>query len=122
MLFVLIVFLGSFFILTGSAFAASIASITPKIPLSGYCNNPNPHCYAEITWNGHTGGANTLINPFGAMDCQGCNGFITNETWFSDNSSKQCTKDSLGACWVEAGISTWPANDPKSCHQRYDST
>lgn len=39
--------------------------------------------------------------------------------WFADTSSSQCT--GIGGCWVESGISTWPANDPNSCHQGYDS-
>ncbi len=119
-LFVLIVLLGSSLFLTGTAMAASL---TPQTPLTtGYCDNPHPHCYAERYWSGKAGGASTLINPYGALRCYGCAGFIDDEMWFSDYSSKQCTSTVYGACWVEAGVSTWPANDPHSCNQGIDST
>lgn len=96
--------------------------MTYAVPLTGYCNNPSPHCYATRDWFGHTGGSNTLINPYGPLNCQGCSAFIDNETWFSDTSSSQCVNLAFGSCWVEAGISTWPANDPNSCNQGHDST
>jgi hypothetical protein len=121
-LFALILFLGSLFIFSGSAFAASTSVMTHAIPLTGYCNDPNPHCYATRTWPGHTGGSSTLINPYGSLNCQSCNGFIDVETWFEDTTDSQCTSTKYGECWVEGGISTWPANDPNSCHQGYDST
>src|SRR5579883_2799082 len=108
-LLVLIASLGSFCFFTGYA------------PATGLCSNPiGGQCYAERTWYGHTGGSNVLINPFGNLTCYGCSGFIDDETWFSDTSSAQCL--AVGACWVEAGISTWPANDPNSCNQGHDST
>lgn len=93
--------------------------------MTGYCNNPAPpsnHCYAEIDWGGHTGGSNTLINPYGALYCYGCTGFIDNETWFSDPNSSQCKNTQYGSCWVEAGVSTWPASDSDNCNQGHDST
>jgi hypothetical protein len=102
--------------------AASKSMMSPQIPWSGYCNDPSPHCYAVDNWQGHTGGTSTLINPYGALSCYGCGGFIDNETWFTDPNSSQCTSDSQGACWVEAGVSTWPANDKNNCKQGYDST
>lgn len=121
-LFVLIVLFGSSFFLAGTAMAASSATRTPQIPLTGYCSNPKPHCYAERYWAGNTGGANTLINPYGALRCYGCTGFIDDEMWLSDYNSPQCKSTLFGACWVEAGISTWPANETKNCHQGVDST
>jgi hypothetical protein len=124
-LFVLIVLFSSSLFLAGTAMAAGASAMTPQIPLSGYCNNPDPysgHCYAERYWPGYTGGANTLINPYGALNCQGCTGFITDEMWFSDPYSSQCTSTAFQACWVEAGVSTYPANDPNNCIPGYDST
>jgi hypothetical protein len=122
-LFVLMVFLGSFFLFTGSTFAANTSAKSPQLPLNGFCNNPyGGHCYAQITWGGHTGGSNTLINPFGALDCQGCNGFIDDEMWFVDPNSSQCTSTPSLACWVESGVSTWPASDKNNCNQGHDST
>lgn len=121
-LFVLIVLFGSSFFLAGTALAASSTTRTPQIPLTGYCSNPKPngHCYAVRSWSGNTGGANTLINPYGALSCYGCNGFIDDEMWLSDYNSPQCK--AISACWVEAGISTWPTNESKSCNQGVDST
>jgi len=88
-LFVLVAFLSSFFILTDSALAASTSVMTHTIPLTGYCNNPSPHCYATRDWLGHTGGSKTLINPYGALSCYGCSGFI-------DSHQTPCLK--AGAC------------------------
>ena len=96
---------------------AQTASATAKVgqmPLTGYCSNPSPHCYAEREWNGHTGGAYTRIQPFGVMDCQGCTGFVSNEMWFSDTSSSQCV--SVGYCWVEAGVYTRALGAPGTCN------
>lgn len=121
-LLIVMVFLCSTLFLAGTARAASTPTMSPQIALTGYCSNPSPHCYAERYWPGHTGGANTLINPYGALRCYGCSGFIDNEMWFSDPNSSQCTSTAYGSCWVEAGVSTWPANDPNSCHQGVDST
>ena len=119
---VLMVLLVSSLFFTGTALAASPSTTSPQIPLTGYCSHPNGngHCYAVREWLGHTGGTNTLINPTGALSCYGCAGFIDDEMWFSDTSSSQCT--AVGTCWVEAGISTWPANLPQNCHQGFDST
>ena len=116
-LIILVALLSPFLIQVGSASAA-----TSQIPLSGYCNDPRGHCYAETYWKGYTGGAYTQIDPYGALNCQGCNGFIDNEMWFSDDDSSQCALNPYGGCWVESGISTWPASDPNNCHTGYDST
>lgn len=122
-LFVLIVLFGSSFFLTGTALAAGTSTMTPQIPLTGYCNNPQPHCYAERYWPGHTGGANTRINPYGALRCYGCTGFIDNEMWFVDPNSSQCKSTEFGQCWVEAGVITWPASQTQnSCNPGHDST
>ena len=125
-LFVLVVLLSSFFIFSDSALAASTSEMTPQMPLSGFCSKPasNGHCYAEVYWNGHTGGSSTLINPFGAMNCQGCStyGFITDETWFTDDISSQCINTSFHICWVESGVSTYAANEPKDCNPGHNST
>src|SRR5579875_233760 len=104
--------------------AAGAHSSASQVPLTGYCNNREPfnnHCYAQITWTGHSGGTTTLINPYGDLNCSGCAGFIDNETWFSDPNSSQCTSDQDGECWVESGISTYPASDPINCHKGYNS-
>ncbi|MHB8598348.1 MAG: hypothetical protein ACYDER_16215 [Ktedonobacteraceae bacterium] len=121
-LFVLILFLSSFFIFSGSALATSTSMITHTIPLTGYCNNPDPHCYATRDWFGSTPGSYTLINPYGALNCHGCSGFIDDETWFSDTQSFSCIHNPLGSCWVEGGISTYSANEPDSCNLGHDST
>jgi hypothetical protein len=119
-LFVLLLFLGSFFLFTKSALAKA-TTMTPQNPLSGLCSKPiEGHCYAIIDWYGNTGGTNTLINPYGALNCQGCSGFINDEMWFSDTKSSQCL--AVGTCWVEAGVSTWPANQEHNCNQGHDST
>ena len=99
---------------------ASASARIAQMPLTGYCNNPNPHCYATRDWYGHTGGSFTRIQPFGKLDCQGCIGFVDDEMWFADPYSSQCT--SVGACWVEAGISTYALNNPNSCNHALAST
>src|SRR5579883_1579970 len=101
--------------------AAGEHASAPNIPLTGYCSNPNPHCYAEITWQGHTGGTTTVINPYGDLNCSGCQGFIDNETWFLDPNSSQCTSTQYGACWVEAGITTRPSNASPDCNPGQNS-
>ncbi len=124
-LLILMIFLGSSLFLMGTARAASASMMAPQIPLTGYCDNPNPssgHCYAERYWPGHTGGANTLINPTGALRCSGCTGFIDDEMWFIDNADSRCTSTQYGECWVEAGVSTYPANDPYNCYSGVAST
>lgn len=57
---VLVVLLGSFVFFSGSVFAASTSTTNSNIALTGYCNNPSPHCYATRDWLGHTGGSNVL--------------------------------------------------------------
>lgn len=44
--------------------------------------------------------------------------------WFSDYSSLHCTTTAFGACWVEAGIQTWPVNyyPQNSCNPGHNST
>jgi hypothetical protein len=121
-LFVLIVLLGSFFVLSGSALAAAASTTTPQIPLSGWCDSSLPRCYAVRDWPGHTGGAVTAINPFGALRCYGCIGFIDDEMWFLDPNSSQCMNDMYGVCQVEAGVATYPASNPKDCNPGHDST
>lgn len=123
LLLVLLALLSSTLFLAGTARAASTSTTSPRIPLTGYCSNPSPHCYAERYWLGGTGGANTLINPYGALRCYGCAGFIDDEMWFADKQSSQCTNlPNFNACWVEAGVSTYPANDSASCNYGVDST
>ncbi|MBA2288060.1 MAG: hypothetical protein H0W02_21505 [Ktedonobacteraceae bacterium] len=81
------------------------------------------HCYAQVDWVGHTGGAYTEIDPYGSLNCPGCNGFIDNEMWLADPNSSQCANIPIfKACWVESGISTWGPNNPNSCNQGHDST
>lgn len=114
-LLVLLALLSSTLFLAGTARAASASATSPRIPFTGYCSHPNGngHCYATRYWLGGTGGANTLINPYGALRCYGCSGFIDDEMWFTDSS---------GLYWVEAGVSTWPTSNPNSCNQSADST
>jgi hypothetical protein len=117
-LFILMVLLGSSLFLSGTAMAASGSAKGHQIPLTGLCSNPAPngHCYAERYWPGHTGGANTLLSPLGAISCSGCSGFITDEMWFVDPNSSQCVATTYKQCWVEAGFSTYVAGDPNSCN------
>lgn len=113
MLFGLMILCGSFFLLARPAFAAGIPATNPSRPLTGYCSNPAPHCYATRDWVGYTGGASVLIDPYGALSCFGCGGFVDDEMWFTgDNNFSQ----------VEVGISTWTASNPNSCDQGFDST
>lgn len=121
-LIALFVLISAFVLQSHSSFAATSSMNTSHIPLGGYCSNPSPHCYAEQYWHGAIPGSFTQIEPFGALNCQGCTGFIDNEMWLADNNSSQCTSTVEGGCWVEAGISTWPANNPNSCNQGTDST
>lgn len=70
--FIIFAFFSPFLIHAYSASAASSSTATSQMPLKGYCNNPNPqnpHCYAEIYWQGGTGGAYTQIDPYGALNC-----------------------------------------------------
>lgn len=119
--FIALALISAFLIQTGSASAASVSA---KVPLNGYCSNPKPHCYAIVDWHGHAGGTKTELDPYGSLNCQSCPGigFIDNEMWFQDTESSQCVNDGNGGCWVEAGISTWDANNPNSCNQGHDST
>ena len=119
-LFILMVLLGSSLFLSSTALASSSSIQSPQVPLTGFCNNPYPgpggHCYAQRLWTGHTGAANTLLNPYGAMSCPGCSGFITDEMWFSDPNSSPCQVYPFYDCWVEAGFSTYVAGDSDSCN------
>jgi hypothetical protein len=115
--------LSVFIFQANSAFAAERGA-NPGIPQSGYCDDPSPHCWAEISWENSFGGASTSIQPSsdGYLNCEGCgSGFITDEMWFYDNASSQCLNTQYGQCWVEAGISTWPTNDQHSCDPGHDS-
>lgn len=116
---VLFALLSAFLVQTHSAAAASN---TAHLPLSGTCGVTFQHCYAQTEWHGNTGGAFTNLSPFDSLNCQGCNGFIDNEMWFSDITSSQCTSLPAKICWVESGISTYAPSAPANCNPGNDST
>jgi len=66
----------------------------------------NHHCYAVNQWPGNTPGAFTEVSPYGSINCASCSagGFITQEMWYEDTSSSQCTPAPYYACWVEGGL------------------
>lgn len=70
------------------------------------CGNPQQnHCYGETSWSQGSEffGAYTDITQV-AMSCpSGCGGFIDDEIWLIDTSSKDCTTNQFQMCWVEAG-------------------
>lgn len=113
---ILLALLTSFLIQTASAAAAN------DVPSNGYCSGSPARCYAEIDWYHYTGGAYTNISPYGSMSCANCPtyAFIDNEMWLTDKTSSQCK--SVGACWVESGISTWSPSTPDNCKPGYAST
>lgn len=79
------------------------------------CGNPQQnHCYGETSWTQGSEffGAYTDITQV-AMSCpSGCGGFIDDEIWLIDTSSKDCLTNQFGMCWVEAGTITTEGNNP----------
>jgi hypothetical protein len=80
-------------------------------PAQAYsCGDPSSgHCYARTKWSLSTSGAITDIFhlPMGcSADCGGF-GFVDSEMWVADTQTEGCTSNGFGACWVEAGYSTY---------------
>jgi hypothetical protein len=71
-----------------------------------FCGDPSKgHCYGVNTWK-------QASEYFGApvditqvpMSCpSGCGGFVDDEIWLVDNSSRYCMTNDFGQCWMEAG-------------------
>lgn len=119
---ILAILLGVFLFQASPVSAARFSTKSSNMQMGGYCSNPSPHCYNEVYWIGSLPGSYTQLEPYGALKCQNCSGFIDNEMWLADYTSSQCSSSSNGACWIESGISTWPANESNSCHPGTDST
>jgi hypothetical protein len=79
------------------------------------CGNPESgHCYGVNSWTQSTEyfGSYTNITQV-EMSCpSGCGGFIDDEMWLIDDNSSNCTSNSFGMCWVEAGTTVNEGGSP----------
>jgi hypothetical protein len=70
------------------------------------CGNPSSgHCYGVASWENEPEyfGAYTDITQSSLRCARGCNGFVDDELWLVDGSSRACTANPFGMCWVEGG-------------------
>jgi hypothetical protein len=70
------------------------------------CGDPSKgHCYGKTTWTQASEyfGASTDITQV-SMSCpSGCGGFVDDEIWLIDTSSRYCMTTAWNMCWIEAG-------------------
>jgi hypothetical protein len=79
------------------------------------CGNPSSgHCYGRNLWTQGTEyfGAYTDIVQVEMACPSGCGGFVDNEMWLVDPSSRNCTSNKFGMCWVETGTIATEGNSP----------
>jgi len=79
------------------------------------CGTPSSgHCYGTASWSqrGEYFGAYSDVAQVPLSCPSGCGGFVDDEVWLIDNSSRGCTGNAFGTCWVEAGSIAIDGSNP----------